>query len=134
MKKTAAVNLLLCILAGMLAAAETPSYRPFELPDNAVMMLALKVGDSPVVPLAENPSTGYGWRLNNDNPAVLALLSEKYCAPENAAGLTGVPGQRNYSFRARQAGSATLVFEYRCPWEKGDMPAKRLTLFVTVQQ
>lgn len=131
--------LLILFVATALFAGENAdaSYVPFEFPDRAFMLLAVKAGDSVTLPIEENPTTGYAWELDNSNAASLALVSSKYSQPQQKEGelpLCGAPGVKTFIFKATKAGSSTLVFKYRRAWEKDVAPIKQVTVFVTIQQ
>ena len=133
--------LLLLLFVTTIAFAGTPdessSYAPFEFPDQACMLLAVKCGDTITLPIVENPTTGYSWELSNSNPTALTIVSAEYTQPKQKEGelpLCGAPGVKTFVLKAAQAGSTTLLFKYRRAWEKDVPPAKQVTIFVTIQK
>ena len=128
---------LLATTALFAADKASASYAPFEFPDRAYMLLAVKAGDTVTLPIEENPTTGYAWELDNANPAVLSLVSSKYSQPKQEEGempLCGAPGVKTFVLKAAKAGSTTLIFKYRRAWEKDVAPIKQVTVFITIQQ
>lgn len=99
----------------------------------------LKVGDSLVVSLDSNHSTGYKWLIVGEIPPQLQLQSQEYVTPDSVSttstGLTvlrvGAPGIDKFTFVAVQKGDATLKFEYRRAWEQV-APANSVTYYITV--
>jgi inhibitor of cysteine peptidase len=81
----------------------------------------LRVGDSVVLRLAENPTTGYQWVLEPGSDDVLALQSSDYVGPTGSN--VGAGGQRVFTFKAARAGSATAHLRLRRGWE-GDQSAR----------
>jgi inhibitor of cysteine peptidase len=87
-------------------------------------------GDTLVVQLATNPSTGYSWLLTGPGKPVLALVRRATMTSPHA--LPGAPATLSLRFRAVAAGKATLRLVYRRPWEAGKPPARTFTLRVVV--
>jgi inhibitor of cysteine peptidase len=82
----------------------------------------LRVGDSVVLRLAENPTTGYQWALEPGSDDVLTLQGSDYAGPTSSN--VGGGGQRVFTFKAARAGSATVHLSLRRAWE-GDQSARR---------
>ncbi|MGC9530499.1 MAG: protease inhibitor I42 family protein [Candidatus Bipolaricaulaceae bacterium] len=88
--------------------------------------LWLQVGESLMVALPGNPTTGYEWEVEGE-PAFLALVpGVEYRAD---SGLLGAGGVFYFRYRAEEAGEGQLTFAYRRPWEAA--PPER-TFAVTV--
>jgi|GEM_PF-1468087 len=67
---------------------------------------ALVVGDTLVVRLAGNPTTGYDWRVVSTNDALLPAAGEPVYAP--SADLPGAGGVYTFRFLAQAAGEAAV--------------------------
>jgi len=67
---------------------------------------ALVVGDTLVVRLAGNPTTGYDWRVVSANDALLPAAGEPVYAP--SADLPGAGGVYTFRFLAKAAGEAAV--------------------------
>jgi len=65
--------------------------------------------------LAENPSTGFRWRLIADGAPVLQASGDAYTS---SGTMPGAPGLHRWEFRAAQPGEAPLRLEHLRPWEK----------------
>ena len=86
-------------------------------------------GESVRITLAENPSTGYRWRLLRDGSPVCRLAAERYEAPDGAR--PGAPGRRCLELRVVAAGRAEIALESVRSWEP-DRPARRFSVAVHV--
>jgi inhibitor of cysteine peptidase len=96
--------------------------------------VALRKGDTLVVTLDANITTGYRWETTGGTGTVLTLIGTPDYLPEKvAAGMVGAPGEMVFRFRAASAGQAELVLGYLRPFEKGVAPAKSVRYVVSVQ-
>jgi uncharacterized protein (TIGR03086 family) len=73
----------------------------------------VRVGESVVVALPENPTTGYRWHADVDE-AALQPIDDGYDGP---AGLRGASGVRRLAFTALRAGPTRLRLVKRRSWE-----------------
>jgi inhibitor of cysteine peptidase len=94
--------------------------------------VAVAKGSLLVVRLAANPTTGYSWQLGGD-PAPLALESTKFQSNNGDKKLVGSPQVQVMQFKPGNPGTASLILEYRRPWEKNIAAAKTFKVQVTVQ-
>jgi predicted secreted protein len=79
----------------------------------------LRVGDTLVIRLPENPGTGYRWNIANiDDPLVRIDDSEFTQTPGSGIGGGGF---RIFTLSAQGPGVAWLSLKKRRPWE-GDAP------------
>jgi len=86
-------------------------------------------GDTLVVRLPGNPTTGYRWAVAA-RPAALRPLRFSYEAPPK--GRLGQGGTYVFRFRAR-AGVGTLRLAYARPWEKGKPPLRTFRLALLIR-
>lgn len=85
--------------------------------------IELRRGQTLILSLPSNPTTGFRWQLFDAAPAVLRTLGpEVYRTPEDA-GLVGSGGLSTWRFQAAQPGQARLLLQYQRPWEQGVAPA-----------
>ena len=102
----------------------------------AVQELAaeLKVGETQVLELPGNPTTGYSWilaaPLPSDCPVSVAV---DYEAAESPRGLVGRGGVFKVCYTGVKPGTATVELVYARPWEKGKAPLQKTNLIVTVK-
>jgi inhibitor of cysteine peptidase len=91
-----------------------------------------KVGDTLVVSLEGNPSTGYTW-VTKDLPRFLSQEGEPAFTKTDSSGAVGAPGMVDTTFKATAAGSGDLVLEYKRPWETTATPAKTFSAVIKVK-
>jgi inhibitor of cysteine peptidase len=95
---------------------------------------AVKVGQTLVITLASNPSTGYSWTVSGvPDSAVLSQDGDiTYAATNPDVVMPGSGGSETVRFTATAAGTTTIVLDYRRPWETDVPPVETVTIDVTV--
>lgn len=92
----------------------------------------LSVGQTLVVTLASNITTGYSWSLtDNSDSSVLSEIGNEYIAPQTT--LMGAGGEEKWTFKALEKGTSIISMEYSRPWEKDTPPAEAFNLTVIVK-
>ena len=92
----------------------------------------LSVGQTLVVTLASNVTTGYSWSLTDiSNSSVISETGNEYIAPETT--LMGAGGNEKWTFKALEKGTSIISMEYSRPWEKDAPPADTFDLTVVVK-
>jgi len=116
------------------ASAQTPSPQP---QDQEIVVTALDdggkvyltAGQTLVVRLRANPSTGYGWHVAEPTgEEILRQTQEGEFQADSA--LLGVAATQVLRFEGVREGQTTLRLEYRRPWEPGEKPARTFQLEV----
>jgi inhibitor of cysteine peptidase len=84
-------------------------------------MLNVAVGESFVITLDENPTTGYVWAVE-EQPESLVLQSSDYVSDVHpnqlgAPMIVGAGGKRTFTFVAHKSGTTTLKLKHWRPWE-----------------
>jgi inhibitor of cysteine peptidase len=92
--------------------------------------LSLKKGDTLVVRLAGNVSTGYSWEIAK-LPSSLRRLGSGYETRKTTPPMPGQGGTFVFRFAARP-GHGALRLVYRRPWEKQTPPLKTFTVTIRV--
>lgn len=94
----------------------------------------LEVGQTLVVELISNPTTGYSWQVLELDAGVLAQQGEpEYVEDSQSEGLVGAGGTETFRFEALLAGQTTLSLGYLRPWEENVDPIETFTITVTVR-
>ncbi len=93
--------------------------------------VALEVGQTLVLSLESNPTTGYGWQIAELDEALLKETDHQYKADWPV--LIGSGGKEVWRFQAQSSGSTTLRLEYRRPWEKDVEPIQTFSVQVVVR-
>jgi inhibitor of cysteine peptidase len=96
--------------------------------------VSLSVGQTLLVTLVSNPTTGYGWSASEPGTPQLAQQGEPtYQQDPNAGGAMGVGGTQTFNFKAEQAGDTTLTLIYARPFETDQPPTNTFSVPVTVK-
>jgi inhibitor of cysteine peptidase len=84
-------------------------------------------GDTLVVTLASNPTTGYEWRIAKDDPEHLKPLGKpEFIGPQNRR--VGAGGKQVFRFQAQSPGTTVVELHYLRPFEKDKPPARTYRL------
>ena len=78
-----------------------------------------------VIELGGNPTTGYTWNYQIADKAVIKVDEEiRYLGKK---GVVGAPSKFTYTVHSLKAGSTTIKFEYKRPWEQ--TPADKVVIY-----
>ena len=92
----------------------------------------LPAGDTLVLRLKSNPSTGYSWAIKGD-PSPLKLVKSSTEKNSQTSNVPGGPVTQEFRLTAVSAGMASLSLEYRRPWEHDVAPAKTFQVKVNAR-
>lgn len=68
--------------------------------------------------LTGNPTTGYTWLYEIDNPEIVEINEAvMYLGKE---GMSGAPSLYTYTFTSLEEGKADVYFRYQRPWESSE--------------
>ncbi|MEA2882596.1 MAG: inhibitor of cysteine peptidase [Bradyrhizobium sp.] len=76
--------------------------------------ISAKVGDQINIRLPENPTTGFQWRAQSPDRAVVELQSDQFLPASGAAGGGGV---RSLQYQVKGAGNTSIALDYMRSWE-----------------
>ncbi len=93
--------------------------------------ISTTVGQEFTISLDSNPTTGYEWNLVSSLPSWLELVRHEYTPTH--PNIIGGAGLEEWTFKATNTGSTTLVFYYRRAWETGVQPLDIYVVQITVQ-
>ena len=137
---SASLLLVSCGSSGTTSAATVPDTTPTAAPAPATVTVTaddynnssinLKTGDTLVVELKGNPSTGYQWQQIAPDTTILRQLGEPAFTPDSSA--PGAPGKVEMRFEAVGEGYMLLQLVYQRPFEPQSPPAQSFQLNVTV--
>lgn len=95
--------------------------------------LKLHQGQSLLVTLPSNPTTGYRWTIEQNAGQVLRSLgAEAYQADEDGQ-LIGNGGQSIWRYRAEHVGQDRLRMSYQRPWETEQAPLEQIDCLIEVR-
>ena len=90
----------------------------------------MKVGQTRVLALKSNPSTGYGWTVTSGRSDLLKVRDLGYRAKKHD--MPGSPGFHLWSLKAQRSGEAQVTFRYARPWETGgDATTREIRVTIT---
>ncbi|MGA3053434.1 MAG: protease inhibitor I42 family protein [Candidatus Korobacteraceae bacterium] len=92
----------------------------------------LPAGDTLVLRLESNPSTGYSWAIKGD-PSPLRLVKSSTKKNGQNSHVVGAPVTQEFRLTAVSAGMVSLTLEYRRPWESNVAPAKTFQVRVNAR-
>ena len=98
--------------------------------DDKGSQVELKKGQSLVIQIEGNPTTGYTWEAVELEDILRQVGETEFEADSK---LTGAGGVQTLRFEAVKAGSTTLKLVYHRPWEKDTAPAETCTFPVVVR-
>ena len=84
------------------------------------------------VELAENPSTGWTWRLQTSTKGVLEPAGEHFTPGPDAGRRVGVGGIRVFHYRAAAVGEVRLVYALVPPGSGGKASDETFTISIHV--
>ncbi len=95
----------------------------------------LKKGQSLIIELASNPTTGYAWQVAELDQSVLQQTGEaQFKQPDSSEPpLVGAGGVEVFRFEAKGTGQTALKLVYRRAWEEGVEPLETFSIQVEVR-
>ncbi|MFA6170482.1 MAG: protease inhibitor I42 family protein [Candidatus Margulisiibacteriota bacterium] len=94
--------------------------------------LHLTVGDTLIITLNANPTTGYNWEIESLNPLLLEQRGQAQFHAQSQA--IGAPGKMTFTFKAIAPGTCALGLVYRRPWEKNVSPIGIFKVTLTIKE
>jgi inhibitor of cysteine peptidase len=93
-------------------------------------VIGVKVGDSIVLQLPENPTTGYAWALDSIDASLLEAGAPAYLGA--GAGL-GMGGTKTWTLGARAAGRTRVELKRWRHWEGDTSIVERFALTLDIR-
>lgn len=93
----------------------------------------LSVGQTVVVKLTSNPSTGYGWDVKQTEHGVLQQVNHAFEQQHTNPPMPGAGGTEVWAFKALKTGQQTLHFAYSRSWEKDIAPVQQANYTIIVE-
>ena len=91
----------------------------------------MKTGDTLLIELDGNITTGFNWIPAPQDPALLDQVGENEVTP--ASDLPGAPGKILLQFKAVAQGQTLLHLDYKRSWETNVTPEKTFEVTVVVK-
>ena len=132
------LRFIICFCFAILAACLTSACRSpqdiFLTESDSGRTLDLRVGDTIVVALEANGTTGYDWypRRGVGNVQILAEKGDRYVVdpdPYSGKPVAGQGGSHYFAYRVIGPGVCGIAIEYKRSWEKKD-PTKSFEVMI----
>lgn len=99
-------------------------------PEQHGQSVSASVGDTVVVRLPENPTTGYRWQVGVLDNRMVEQVEDTYDAAPNP--VVGGGGTRELAFRIKTPAPTAIELEYRRPWEDSGTESDRWRIELAV--
>lgn len=128
--KLLAMGLVLILSALIFSGCGSAKEVKLDANDNG-RQVELQKGQTLVITLESNPTTGYRWEVVEIDESILRQMGEAEFKPESEA--LGAGGTETFRFEATNAGQMALKLVYHRPWEEGQEPLETFSLQVVVR-
>jgi inhibitor of cysteine peptidase len=96
--------------------------------------IELQAGQTLIVSLVSNPTTGYSWQISENDTVILVQQGEvEYQQDPKSEGLVGAGGTEIFRFKAQAVGQVNLTLIYHRPWEVDVDPLQTFAVQVVVK-
>ena len=124
--------MILVLIAGTLTACTTDKANTVTITEqDAGKTIELKAGDTLLISLEGNMTTGYSWIPASQDPVLLEQIGDVAVTPVSDA--VGASGTIVLTFKAITAGQTTLHLDYKRSWEENVPPAQTFEVTVVVK-
>ena len=114
------------------APAEAPEPTSLALTvDDDGSAQTVSIGDTLIIELAGNPTTGYSWSVASIDQEVVSLEDDDF-THDLAERRIGSGGVYRFTLLAKQAGQTDVHLIYKPAWESG-LPEREFTVTVVVE-
>ena len=93
--------------------------------------ITVNVGDTFMITLEGNPTTGYAWEALPDSAGILSMVGDPDY--DSSSKLVGSGGMYTFTFKADAVGETTLELIYHRSFEQGVDPIETFQLTVDVK-
>ena len=93
--------------------------------------LSVKLNDTILISLKENPTTGYSWNVTNSTG--IEIVGDEFLSPD-VEGMVGVGGVHEWTVKAVAVGNQTFEAVYMRSWEPITGEEETYTLNVVVEE
>ncbi|KPB73230.1 protease inhibitor I42 family protein [Pseudomonas cannabina] len=118
-------------LALLTACAQTPR-NIVSIDTQSDCPLTLKPGQTLILTLPSNPTTGFRWLIQNPAPTVLHSLGPEVYANAESKEMVGSGGQSVWRYKATDVGTGKLLMTYQQPWAPEVPPEQTFECAISV--
>jgi predicted secreted protein len=131
MKTIFSILFMVLLAAGLAGCSSNAGETVTVTEGQAGQTVELQVGDTLVVALPGNLTTGYNWYPAPQDPPLLEQVGEPQATPASSA--LGAPATIALQFRAVGIGQTTLRLDYQRGWEEDVNPESSFEVTVVVR-
>jgi inhibitor of cysteine peptidase len=96
--------------------------------------IKLAVDDTVIIKLESNPTTGYGWILDEKtDTSIIAIVDSEYVQSEEGEELVGAGGHEIFTFKALVSGDTDIILNYERSWEEEEEPLETFEISISVE-
>ncbi len=96
--------------------------------------ISLRIDEEVVIKLESNPTTGYGWILNEKtDTSIVSMVGSEYVQSEEDEELVGAGGHEIFTFKALASGDTAIILNYERPWEEEEEPLETFEINISVE-
>ncbi len=135
MRRGLGLSLVVLALSFFLAVAQGAEEKGMTVTEKANgTTVKVARGSTLTIQLKGNPTTGFGWSIDQNNKEELSPVGKPSYAPDRVQpGIVGSGGKFVFKFKAAKAGTSELKLVYQRAWEKDKPPAKTFTVKVEIE-
>lgn len=97
---------------------------------NHLQFIKVKKGNTVLVNVHENPSTGYTNTTEIESNCSVSIDGGEFIQDETSTGLVGAPGVRTYKVTGKETGTCLVEFQTHAPGENEDVQKKGIYFIV----
>lgn len=126
--------LVACFMAVLMLTACNGKTIKLSADDNG-STLSMNQGESLVLSIEGNPTTGYNWEVDSVDANILQSAGEPEYAQDSNLDpkMTGVGGTYTFKFTAVSAGTTSLKLKYWRSFEPDTLPVETFEVIVNVE-
>jgi inhibitor of cysteine peptidase len=125
---------VMAILGGTLMATDESKEKAiFAVSQGSETRISVKTSQDFCLKIESNPSTGYGWELDQPLDETMLELVGRDVEQPRASTMAGAPQFEIWAFRALKTGETTIFLKYVRPWEKYVAPLKTHKFILLIQ-
>jgi predicted secreted protein len=109
------ITLLVVVLIAAFAGCAASAPKTFGEKDTTI---AVDEGQTFVIRLVENPTTGYQWSHVIADEGIIQFTKEEYKADSQDTNLVGGGGIKDITFKAAKKGTTTITLTNERSWEQ----------------
>ena len=110
------------------------TYEDFVVGESTRWIASAHVGETVIVTLGSNPTTGFKWSDTAEiqDQLIIRQMNHKYIEPEQTE-VAGAAGKEVWTFKALNKGTTTISMEYRRSWESAEKTGQTFVATITIE-